>query len=94
MANRRKQKRKPAKRGSKEERRIITGERAAALRALVKVNIKDLKQRFDAAHRKGMKALEAGDYRAFVNAVNEEKELIDQLPSGRDVIKPTRKDRK
>ena len=94
MANRRKQKRKPAKRGPKKERLIITGERAAGLRKLLEVNIKDLKQRFDAAHRKGMEALEAGDNRAFVNAINEEKKLIDQLPSGRDVIKPTRKDRK
>ena len=73
MANPRKQKRKPAKRGPKGERLIITGERVAALRKTVQVNIKDLKQRFDAAHRKGMEALEAGDNGAFANAVNEEK---------------------
>jgi hypothetical protein len=38
-----------------------------------------------------MKALETGDYRAFGDAVNEEKTLIDKLPQRTNVLKPTRK---
>ena len=91
MTKKLKPKRKPSKRGPKEERLVITENPANALQKLLKPDVRNLKERFDTAHEKGMKALETGDYGSFGAAVKEEAEIIKELPSPPDVIKPTRK---
>jgi hypothetical protein len=41
----------------------------------------DRNDQFKAAHRKGMAALKTGDYRALGDAINRERELIDEQTS-------------
>jgi hypothetical protein len=42
-------------------------------------SIKALKRRFDAAHRKGLRALERGDYNEFGEAITTERAVIDEF---------------
>ena len=43
-----------------------------------RTRIRELKAKFDAAHKKGMKGLSAGDYAALDNAVREESEILEE----------------
>lgn len=76
-------KRKPRKRGPKEERLIIRDDPAEALRRLLKPNkttsLKSLKAAFDAAHKDGMDAIQRGDYDAFGNAIDRERKILDAI---------------
>ena len=44
---------------------------------------RQLKKDFDAAHRKGMRALERGDYKEFGVAIERERKVISALPRPR-----------
>ena len=39
---------------------------------------RDLKARFDAAHREGMEALTRGDYARFGDAIRRERQILDE----------------
>jgi hypothetical protein len=73
-------KRKPRKRGPKEERLIIRDDPAETLRRLLKPNkTTSLKAAFDAAHKDGMDAIQRGDYDAFGNAIDRERKILDAI---------------
>jgi hypothetical protein len=40
--------------------------------------LRQLKTRFDIAHKDGMKAIRSGDYEGFGNAVEREREIIEE----------------
>ena len=61
----------PALSGSRALQHVIEQTEGPRNTQPLKPDVKDLKQQFDAAHQKGMKALETGDYRAFGDAVDE-----------------------
>ena len=72
-------KRKPRKRGPKEERLITRDDPAETLRRLLKPNKTSLKAAFDAAHKDGMDAIQRGDYDAFGNAIDRERKILDAI---------------
>ena len=73
-------KRKPQKRGPKEERLIIRDDPAEALARLLKPKkTTSLKAAFDAAHKDGIDAIQRGDYDAFGNAIDRERKIIDAI---------------
>jgi hypothetical protein len=87
------QKRKPRKRGPKEERLVIRDDPAAALaRLLLKPSkVASLKAAFAAVHKNGMEAIRRGDYDAFGKAVDRERKILDDLDT---TINPAPKRRK
>ena len=85
-------KRKPQKRGPKEERLVIRDDPAAALARPLKPNkVAILKAEFDAAHKNGMEALRRGDTDAFGYAVDREHKILKEFDTA---IKPAPKRRK
>jgi hypothetical protein len=77
---------KPRKRGPKKERQVIADPHATREELL-----KSAKDRFDAAHADGLKALNDCDYAAFGEAIERERKIIDELGGGRRLLSKPKK---